>query len=98
VLVGASPRGALGLLLVARAHAVLRRRDYVTPEDVKAVAVTVLAHRLTLKPEMWMRRVAPEDVVREVLGEVPAPPTVRPDRPAGPGPAAQPGRAEPVRR
>ena len=81
VLVGASPRGALGLMLVARAHAVLRRRDYVTPEDVKTVAVSVLGHRLTLKPEMWMRRVAPEDVVREVLAEVPAPPTVRPARP-----------------
>jgi MoxR-like ATPase len=79
VLVGASPRGALGLMLVARAHAVLRRRDYVTPEDVKVVAVAVLAHRLTLKPEMWMRRLAPADVVREVLGEVPAPPTVRSD-------------------
>jgi MoxR-like ATPase len=91
VLVGASPRGALGLMLVARAHAVLRRRDYVTPEDVKAVAVAVLAHRLTLKPEMWMRRVAPEDVVREVLGEVPAPPTVRTE-PRRPEPAA--ARAE----
>jgi MoxR-like ATPase len=56
----------------------------------------VLAHRLTLKPEMWMRRVAPEDVVREVLGEVPAPPTVRSD-PSGPRPpepaAARPGYA-----
>ena len=75
VLVGASPRGALALLLVSRALAVLRRRDYVTPEDVKAVAVAVLAHRITLKPEMWLRRVSAEDVVREVLGEVPAPPT-----------------------
>jgi MoxR-like ATPase len=93
VLVGASPRGALGLMLVARAHAVLRRRDYVTPEDVKAVAVAVLAHRLTLKPEMWMRRVAPEDVVREVLGEVPAPPTVRSD-PSGPRPP-EPATARP---
>jgi MoxR-like ATPase len=96
VLVGASPRGALALMLVARAHAVLRRRDYVTPEDVKAVAVAVLGHRLTLKPELWMRRVAPEDVVREVLAEVPAPPTVRPGGPGssvpGPGPD-RPGRA-----
>ncbi|HYT10562.1 MAG TPA: MoxR family ATPase, partial [Mycobacteriales bacterium] len=98
VLVGASPRGALGLMLVARAHAVLRRRDYVTPEDVKAVAIAALGHRLTLKPEMWMRRVAPEDVVREVLRDVPAPPTVRPGgyqrrgqggqvRPGGPSPS-----------
>ena len=80
-------------MLVARAHAVLRRRDYVTPEDVKAVAVAVLAHRLTLKPEMWMRRVAPEDVVREVLGEVPAPPTRRGRR----GDRDRPGRT-PARR
>jgi MoxR-like ATPase len=103
VLVGASPRGALGLMLVARAHAVLRRRDYVTPEDVKAVAVAVLGHRLTLKPEMWMRRVKPEDVVRELLAEVPAPPTVGPrgrdprlpthpgpPPPGGPGPDGPP--------
>ena len=89
VLVGASPRGALGLMLVARAHALLRRRDYVTPEDVKVVAVAALGHRLTLKPELWMRRVAPEDVVREVLGEVPAPPTVRTASPR-PEPAATP--------
>ncbi len=75
VLVGASPRGALALLLVARALAVLRRRDYVTPEDVKAVAVAVLGHRLTLKPEMWLRRISPDDVVRDMLAEVPAPPT-----------------------
>ena len=88
VLVGASPRGALALLLVSRALAVLRRRDYVTPEDVKAVAVAVLAHRITLKPEMWLRRVSPQDVVREVLGEVPTPPTAvrRPGPvPVGPG-------------
>ena len=75
MLVGASPRGALALLLVARALAVLRKRDYATPEDVKAVALAVLAHRLTLKPEMWLRRVSPQDVVREVLAEVPTPPT-----------------------
>ena len=84
VLVGASPRGALALLLVGRALAVLRRRDYVTPEDVKAVALAVLTHRITLKPEMWLRRVSPQDVVKDVLGEVPAPPTaVRSAVPAG---------------
>jgi MoxR-like ATPase len=75
VLVGASPRGALALLLLARAYAVLHHRDFVTPEDVKAVAVPALAHRITLRPEMWMRRVAPEDVVRGVLDSVPAPAT-----------------------
>lgn len=75
VLVGASPRGALALLLLARAYAVLHHRDFVTPEDVKAVAVPALSHRITLRPEMWMRRVAPEDVVRGVLDSVPAPTT-----------------------
>lgn len=75
VLVGASPRGALALLLVARAYAVVQHRDYVTPEDVKAVAVPALAHRITLRPEMWMRRVSPDQVVTEVLDDVPTPPT-----------------------
>ncbi len=95
VLVGASPRGALGLMLVARAYAVLQQRDFVTPEDVKAVAVPALAHRITLRPEMWMRRVAPQDVVRAVLNEVPAPPTVPPRRrqtpPGGPPGPGRPG-------
>jgi MoxR-like ATPase len=71
--VGASPRGALALLKLARAKAVLDGRDFVTPEDVKAVAVPALSHRLMLKPELWVQRVRPEDVVREVLGTVPTP-------------------------
>ena len=73
VLVGASPRGSLALVLTARAHAVLAGRDYVVPEDVKAVAVAALAHRITLRPELWMREVSGADVVRRVLGQVPAP-------------------------
>jgi MoxR-like ATPase len=77
VLVGASPRGALALLLVSRAYAVLQHRDYVTPEDVKAVAVPALAHRLTLRAEMWLRRVSTSEVVRQVLAEVPVPSTAR---------------------
>ena len=71
--VGASPRGALALLKLSRAKAVLDRRDFVTPEDVKAVAVPALSHRLMLKPELWVQRVQPEDVVREVLETVPTP-------------------------
>ena len=67
VLVGASPRGSLALLLLARARAVLAGRDYVVPEDVKDVAVPALAHRITLRPEMWLRRVDPAFVVEEVL-------------------------------
>jgi MoxR-like ATPase len=73
IMVGSSPRGALGLLLAARSLAVVRGRDYVVPEDVKAVAHAVLEHRLTLKPELWMTRVSSATVVSEVLGSVPAP-------------------------
>jgi MoxR-like ATPase len=76
VLVGASPRGALALLKLARGRALLDGRDYVTPDDVKAVAVPALGHRVTLRPEMWVRRVTGDDVVEQVLGSVPTPPTV----------------------
>ncbi len=76
VLVGASPRGSLALLLTARAYAVIRGRDYVVPEDVKAVAVAALAHRITVRPELWLHEVTGSSVVRTVLESVPAPPTV----------------------
>ncbi|WP_406037888.1 MoxR family ATPase [Micromonospora sp. NBC_00898] len=72
-LVGASPRGSLALLLLARVRAVFAGRDYVVPEDVKEVAVPALAHRITLRPEMWLRRVDPSFVVGEVLERTPAP-------------------------
>jgi MoxR-like ATPase len=73
VQVGSSPRGALALLKLSRAHAALRGRDFVTPDDVKAVAVPALAHRLMLRPELWVQRVRPEDVVAESLQTVPTP-------------------------
>jgi len=73
VQVGASPRGSLAILKLARVKAALAARDFVTPEDVKAVAVPALSHRLMLKPELWVQRVRPEDVVREALEAVPAP-------------------------
>ncbi len=73
VQVGASPRGSLALLKLARSRAALQRRDFVVPEDVKAVAVPALAHRLTLRPELWVQRVRGEDVVRECLDSVPTP-------------------------
>ena len=73
VLMGSSPRGALGLLLASRSWAVIDGRDYVTPEDVKAVAVPVLAHRITVKPELWMSQVSGRSVVGEVLSSVAAP-------------------------
>ncbi|HWJ66145.1 MAG TPA: MoxR family ATPase [Nocardioides sp.] len=72
-LVGSSPRGGLALLLVSRAFAVIAGRDYVTPEDVKAVAVPALAHRITIRPELWMSDVSGRTVVESVLGHVPAP-------------------------
>jgi len=76
VLVGASPRGSLALLLMSRAIAAMDGRDYVVPEDVKRVAVAALAHRITLRPEMWLRRVDSTQVVANVLASVPAPVTV----------------------
>jgi MoxR-like ATPase len=73
VLMGSSPRGALGLLLASRAFAIIDGRDYVTPEDVKSVAEPVLAHRITVKPEMWMSQVSGHTVVAAVVGSVPTP-------------------------
>jgi MoxR-like ATPase len=71
--VGASPRGSQSLVLVARAMAVLAGRGYVTPEDVKAIAVSALAHRLTLTPQTWATGLQPADVVVSLLDSVPGP-------------------------
>ena len=71
--VGASPRGSLALLKLARAKAAVAGRDFVVPEDVKAIAIPALAHRLTLRPELWVQRVRGADVVREALESVPTP-------------------------
>jgi MoxR-like ATPase len=78
VALGASPRGSLALLRLARAEAALRRSDFVTPDDVKAMAVPALAHRLVLRPELWISRVVPGDIVEEILNRVPTPPAVAP--------------------
>jgi MoxR-like ATPase len=83
VLVGASPRGSLALMRLARAKAALAGRDFVTPEDVKALAVPALAHRLTMRPEAWVAGVKEETVVTEVLDHVPTPPP-EPGRRAAP--------------
>lgn len=74
--VGASPRGSLSLMLLGRALAALNGRDYLRPDDIKRVAVPVLAHRLTLTPQAWAQGVSPADIVRRVIAEVPVPPTV----------------------
>jgi MoxR-like ATPase len=81
VQVGASPRGALALLKLARCRAVLKGRDFVTPDDVKRIAVAALAHRLTLRPELWVRRIAGDDIVRTVLDQVPTPAIEPPPNP-----------------
>lgn len=83
VQVGASPRGSLALLLTARALAVTHGRDYVVPEDVKAVAPAALAHRITVLPELWLSDVRPESVVADVLASVPVP-AAREQLPAAP--------------
>jgi MoxR-like ATPase len=83
VQVGASPRGSLALYTLARGRAALEGRDFVAPDDVKQVAVPALSHRLTLRPELWVQRVRPEEVVRGVLESVPTP---------------APDEAEPIRR
>jgi MoxR-like ATPase len=71
--VGASPRGSLALLKLARARAVLAGRDFVTPDDVRAIAVPALAHRVVLRAEVWARQVPAEAVLREIMDSVPAP-------------------------
>jgi MoxR-like ATPase len=75
VQVGASPRGGLALVQLARGEAVLNGRDFVIPDDIKRVAVPALAHRVTLRPELWVRQVSADDVVGDLLGAVPTPHT-----------------------
>ena len=71
--VGVSPRGSLALLKLARGRAALNGRDFVTPDDVKGVAVPALAHRLVLRPELWVQRLSADDIVRELVETVPTP-------------------------
>ena len=73
VLIGASPRGSLALMMCARALAVISGRDFVVPEDVKKVASAVLAHRITLKPELWMTDLSGPGLVAGLLATVPTP-------------------------
>ena len=73
VALGASPRGALALLKLARAWAVLRGRDFVTPDDVKAMAGSALSHRLILQPELWVSKLSAAHVVNDLLTQVPVP-------------------------
>ena len=71
--VGASPRGSLAMLKLSKAHAWLHMRDYVVPDDVKAIAVPALSHRLILTADHWIRGTKPESVVENVLQSVDVP-------------------------
>jgi len=75
VQVGASPRGTLALMKLSRVRTLLDGRDFVVLDDVKAVAVPALAHRLALRPELWVQRVPAEDVMRDCMNSVPVPTT-----------------------
>ena len=73
VLVGSSPRGSQALLKTARAAAAMRGRDFVTPDDIKAVATLAISHRIILKPEHQIKGLEPSEVVQTILREVPVP-------------------------
>lgn len=73
LLLGTSPRGALMLLIAARARALLQNRDYVLPEDVQQMLLPVLGHRLLLKPEAKLHQVSIPDILAGLLRQVPVP-------------------------
>ncbi len=83
---GASPRGSLALLKMSRAWAAMGGRRYVLPDDVKAMAVSTLSHRLLLMPDQWVRGVQPFEVISEVVEMIPAPPPTDPGEDVGPVP------------
>lgn len=73
VAVGASPRGSLAFLKMARANAALDGRDFIIPDDIKRYATPVLGHRVILQPEYWMARTVTDDVIRDSLQKTPVP-------------------------
>lgn len=77
--VGVSTRAAVSLIRAARARAVVRGRDFVTPDDLKALAVPAFAHRLVLSTEAWVRGVSGVDVITTCLAEVPLPASLTSD-------------------
>ena len=73
VLVGAGPRATQALVMSSRAHAALGRRDFVTPDDVKAMAVPVLEHRLILRPEFEIEGMTAAESIQKILESVAVP-------------------------
>ena len=78
IFLGASPRGSLTLYRAGQARAAIMGRDFVLPDDIKAIAPSTLSHRLILSPSARLRNVAAEDVLRTALEEVPMPETTQP--------------------
>jgi len=70
---GAGPRGSISIVRAARASAVLDGRNFVTPDDVRKVAVEALRHRIALAPELEIESYRPDDILKDILGNVPAP-------------------------
>jgi MoxR-like ATPase len=70
---GASPRGSLALLKLSKARTWMQGREFVLPDDVKAMALYALPHRLLIRPERWMSGLKPTDVVAGILNQVPVP-------------------------
>ncbi len=73
VYVGASPRGSAALFKLGRSNAVLNGRDYVTPDDIKRIVNPTLAHRLILKPETRIQGITPEEILEDIMADVPVP-------------------------
>jgi MoxR-like ATPase len=73
VYLGASPRGSLGLYRAGQARAALQGRDYVLPDDIKALAVHVLAHRMVINPAARLRNLTADQIVDEIIGNLPVP-------------------------
>lgn len=71
--IGASPRGAIALMRMGMAMAAMNDRDFVVPDDIKEVSMPVLSHRIILKPDPWLRGVRTEEIVEEIINQVPVP-------------------------
>ena len=71
--VGVSPRGSIALFKLSKAHAAFYGRDYVIPDDIKQVAIPAIAHRLVLKPETRFKGIKPEQIIEEILSNIPVP-------------------------
>jgi MoxR-like ATPase len=73
ILLGGSPRASLSLQRAAQASAAIQGRTFVVPDDVKKLVAPVLSHRIILKPETRLRKIKTEDVINDVLDDIPVP-------------------------